>query len=128
MKKMKNNESLMYQKWTAFVKQRDNHTCKVCNATGVKLYVTPIVYAEGKKIWDYHSTMLTTLCENCTNEAVIFAPLHYKTLGELISEATQQPIFSILKEIEKRKPQFMKSGRSNSDASLLALKDILSEY
>jgi|GEM_PF-2580260 len=62
------NEDLKNPKWQRTrleIMQRDNWSCTKCGEKEKPLNVHHIRYIEGRKPWEYCSSDLETICENC---------------------------------------------------------------
>lgn len=65
MKYEKQIKSPKWQKKRLEVLERDNFTCCFCGSTEKMLHVHHLYYEDGKKIWEYPTKALITLCEDC---------------------------------------------------------------
>lgn len=54
-----------WQKKRVEILNRDNFTCRYCEAKDITLHVHHREYHEGKKVWEYDNSYLVTLCKEC---------------------------------------------------------------
>jgi hypothetical protein len=54
-----------WQKKRLEIMERDRFVCNECGDADSKLNVHHRYYIKGKKIWDYQSDILITLCDDC---------------------------------------------------------------
>jgi len=55
-------------KWkikAAYIRKRDNHTCKRCGKKSHRLQVHHIKYEDGLLPWEYDNSTLESLCSTC---------------------------------------------------------------
>jgi hypothetical protein len=70
-----------WQKKRLEVMARDNFTCRLCADRGSTLAVHHLVYERAAAPWEYHQTLLLTVCKTCHDE------LHELKFGESILQA-----------------------------------------
>lgn len=74
-----------WQKRRLEIMQRDNFCCVHCGDTRNTLNVHHLAYERGRSPWDYHDSILITLCEDCHTRC--------ENIKQLVGLHTKFPMF-----------------------------------
>lgn len=78
--------------------ERDKHTCRKCQTSGIELHVHHLFYIECTEPWDYEDYLLITLCKEChekrhhIHKQIELPPDSIKHISEIIPEAHKRII------------------------------------